>query len=304
MDEMQLIREFGESVPLANHDELAVARAKLLVAASGQQDADHEPATAHRLRSRKRLRWLGATAVGLAAAITAVVATAPVDKIGLPVPEASADPVRVLQNAAAAALKLPDTPPGPDQFVYTKTQDPQGIREAWLSADGTRDGLIRMGEVIPIPGCKDGKRAASKGDKVIKRETEVCTPDPAYLADLPTDADAMYAYLNKNHSGKAGDVNAIGKDVLTLAAEHYLRPQSRAALFEAAGKVPGVKVVEHAVDGARRPGIGITWPNPPGSLASAKPIVLVFDATSFAYLGWQDGAVLTSAIVDQVNQRP
>jgi hypothetical protein len=33
--------------------------------------------------------------------------------------------------------------------------------------------------------------------------------------------------------------------------------------------------------------------------------VLVFDATSFAYLGVADGgAVLTSAIVDKVNQRP
>jgi hypothetical protein len=44
----------------------------------------------------------------------------------------------------------------------------------------------------------------------------------------------------------------MGKDVLALTDEHYLRPQSRAALFEAATKVPGLKVVEHAVDGAGR----------------------------------------------------
>ena len=113
----------------------------------------------------------------------------------------------------------------------------------------------------------------------------------------------MYGYLNKNHRGGAGNVNAMGKDALALTTS--FRPQSRAALFEAAMKVPELKVVEHAVDGAGRPGIGITWPVPKRSLASAKPTVLVFDATSFAYLGVADGgAVLTSAIVDKVNQRP
>jgi hypothetical protein len=46
---------------------------------------------------------------------------------------------------------LPAAPPRPDQFVYTGSQTADGPREAWLSADGAHDGLIRQ-EPQPADG--------------------------------------------------------------------------------------------------------------------------------------------------------
>jgi hypothetical protein len=109
----------------------------------------------------------------------------------------------------------------------------------------------------------------------------------------------MYGYLNNNHSG-----NAMGKDALALTDEHYLRPQSRAALCEPRRRCRGSRSSSMPSTARGGPGIGITWPVPKRSLASAQTD-LVFDATRFAYLGVADGgAVLTFAIVYKVNQRP
>jgi len=57
-------------------------------------------------------------------------------------------------------------------------------------------------------------------------------------------------------------------------------------------------------DGAGRPGIGITWPEPPGGTPEAKPVVLVFDATTHEYLGTDSDAVTAKTFVDRAGQRP
>ncbi|MEU4671547.1 hypothetical protein AB0F91_27100 [Amycolatopsis sp. NPDC023774] len=91
---------------------------------------------------------------GLAAAVTAVVSFAPTGDGPLTPPRAVADPARVLHGAAAKALKLPDTPPRPDQFVYVKTQYANGDREAWISADGKHDGYVKQdGQTLTLPAC-------------------------------------------------------------------------------------------------------------------------------------------------------
>lgn len=302
MDELQLIAERTGSVPLAESGALGRARARLMA-----EIAAAEPESVAPPRNRRRWAWTGAGAFGLAAAITAVVALAPVEQVGLEPPSAAADPVTVLRNAAAAALKSPATPPRPDQFLYTKTKQPDGERESWLSADGTHDGLIKMadGSSFPLPGCRNGRAQVYKGEEPLKGVTEPCTPSPAHRADLPTDADAMFAYLNAGHSGHDGDFNAMGKDVLSLANESYLSPAARAALFGAAAKVPGLRAIDHTQDAAGRPGVGITWPLRPGDDPKvAKPVVIVFAADTFRYLGTNSTAVTASGVVDAVGQRP
>lgn len=299
MDELKLISERTSSVPLAESAALAAARARLMAEIAAEEAENVVP-----LRKQRRWVWTGVGAAGLAAAITAVVALTPA---GLEPPTANADPVAVLRGAAAAALKTPDTPPKPDQFVYTKTEQPDGERESWLSADGTRDGLIRMADrsALPVPGCRNGRAQAYKGEDPLKGVTEPCTPSPGYRPDLPTDADAMFAYLNANHSGERGDYNAMGKDVLALANENHLRPAVRAALFGAAAKVPGLRAVDHTTDAAGRPGVGITWPlGPHDDPKVAKPVVIVFTADTFLYLGTNSTAVTASGVVDAVGQRP
>ncbi|KFZ81159.1 hypothetical protein ED92_12800 [Amycolatopsis sp. MJM2582] len=302
MDELKLIAERTGSVPLAESGALGSARERLMaeIARTGTENAVP-------LKKRRRWVWTGAGAAGLAAAITAVVALAPVEKVGLEPTAAVADPVVVLRNAAAAAVKAPGTPPKPGQFVYTKTKQPDGEREAWLSADGTRDGRIKMadGSLFPLPGCRDGRAQVYKGDQPLKGVTEPCMPSPAYRTDLPTDAEAMFAYLNAHHSGETGDYNAMGKDILALANENLLPPAVRAALFGAAAKVPGLRAVDHTEDAAGRPGVGITWPlGPHDDPKVAKPVVIVFAADTFLYLGTNSTAVTASGVVDEAGQRP
>ncbi|WP_410639096.1 CU044_5270 family protein [Amycolatopsis sp. lyj-346] len=292
MDELDLIRERAETVGFAPAEHLAPARERLLAAARGERR--HRP---------RRWFWIAGASIGLAAAITAVVALGPADQVGVGPGVAHADPVKVLTAAASTALKEPAKPPRPDQFLYVKTEyaiPPH--REVWFSVDGTRDGLIGT---TKIGGCRDGKAPMyGTNDPRAEGKLEDCRPSPAYRTDLPTTADAMLAYLNKKVGDRDGKATYIGKDVYGLASEQALQPASYAALFEAAAKVPGLTALDHVTDGAGRPGVGITFPNPPGSLSTAKPMVMVFDATTYQFLGTTDSAVTVKTYVDQVGQRP
>lgn len=302
MDDLRLVRELGDEVPLATPVQLAPARARLLAAMPATPAATSLSGSRHRVRPRWRLVFSGVAAVGVAAAVASVLVLAP-DQVGGGVSVANADPTQVLHSAAAAALRLPDTIPNSDQYVYHRSQDGQQVYESWRSVDGTRDGLVRKTEAgsseeIPLPGCRNGRAAFVKGGQVDPNRTEPCTPAPAYRPDLPTDADAMRAYLIEHGNGVPGDVNSFAKDVLVLG-QGYLRPASRAALYEAAAGQPGLRVVEHAQDGAGRSGIGVAWPSTSGK----GELVLVFHAQTYAYLGLAaTSAVLDLAIVDQVGQ--
>jgi hypothetical protein len=287
MDELTLLRDLDRT-PLPDPDQLAPARAALLAAI-----ATEEPPR----RSRRRLVASGAVVAGLAAAITAVVALGPVAEVAPP----TASAAEVLDQAAAAARRAPDVVPRPDQFVYTRSQDGDGsVRETWLSADGTRDGLIEQhGERVPVPGCVGGQRQVMRGAEVVVGRFEPCTPSPAYRADLPTAAPAMLDFLAAGRSGEAGDGTALGPDALFLVGENQLSPSARAKLFEAVGQVEGLTVIDNAVDAAGRPGIGVSWTHA-GTVST-----MVFDRDTHLLLGTADTwALLRTAIVDQAGQRP
>ena len=162
MDDLTLLKDMGAATPLPGQDDLAPARARLLAGIDA-------PVRPHR---RRRLWLSGAAVVGLAAAITGVVALGGLEPVGVTPPKASA--AEILHLAADAAREQPATPPRPDQFVYTKTKLGDGsVREAWLSADGTRDGLIAQhGENIPLPGCRDGRAQVIKGAEPIPGMTD------------------------------------------------------------------------------------------------------------------------------------
>jgi hypothetical protein len=292
MDELDLIRTRAETVGFAPPEHLAPARERLLAAARGERR--HRP---------RRWFWLAGASAGLAAAITAVVALTPADQVGVGAGVAHADPVKVLTEAANTALKEPAKPPRPDQFLYVKTESPDHhVREVWFSVDGTRDSLI--GDT-KVGGCRNGK-APMYGTNDPRREGELedCAPRPVYRTDLPTTAEAMLAYLYAKEADRDGRATYIGKDVYGLAYERVLRPASYAALFEAAARVPGLTALDHVTDGAGRPGVGIRFPVSPGSDPKAKPIVLVFDATTYQFLGTTDSAVTVKTYVDEVGQRP
>ncbi|SFB62233.1 hypothetical protein SAMN05216266_13026 [Amycolatopsis marina] len=296
MDEMQLIRDMNDHHELPSAEELAPARAQLLAAAAAER-AQGQPAV-HRIRrfgSRARLGLGGA--IGIAAAVAAVTVLAPFNGQA---PDAHAEAVRVLQNAADAARALPDTEPRPDQFVYTKAAMGKDDYESWMSVDGTHDSLIaRNGETL-IPGCKNGNRAVTDantsrqnpGEKI----SEPCAPDPAVDTSLPADADAIFHRIDTAYGD---DVNAMAKEVLHLIDKSHTRSEVRAAIFEAATRIPGLTMVENATDAAGRTGTGITWTTEGGGSE-----MLIFDADNHVYLGSEDTAVLDIALVDEIGQRP
>ncbi|GAB3008692.1 CU044_5270 family protein [Saccharothrix stipae] len=312
MDELQLVRELGDETPLPDEAALAPARAAFLAGVA-------ERGSVRLRRKRSRFTLVGASAIGLAAAVAATITLLPA---GQPIPggqaaatsatsttSAAAEPVtdavRLLNFAATAARADPTAAPRPDQFVYTRSSGTSGApREIWLSVDGTRDGVLHdHGEQTPMPGCANGQRDVFKVPGQVLG-TEPCEPRPAYRSDLPTDVDGMLAYLDANASGAPGSVNARGKDVLSLINESMLPPLSRAALYEAAARVPGLSVVPDARDAAGRPGVGISWPVPPGSSPEAEPVVIVFDQGTYELLGTNFHSITAQAVVDQAGQRP
>ncbi|PWW52288.1 CU044_5270 family protein [Actinokineospora spheciospongiae] len=295
MDDLTLIRDFAGDAPPADRATLAAARERLLTEA------------AHPRRTRRLVPWIGGTAVTTAAAVAAVVSllpTAPAPTppgVGAPPvagAPADADPASVLVLAAAYERTQPDVVPRPDQFLHLHN----GAYRAWLSIDGTHDGLIDTGDghPVPAPGCRDGVAVVHKGNTAIG--TEPCEPRPAYDPDMPTTGEAMVAHLNAEVFNDPGNPNSVGKDVLSLFESTYLRPPARAALFEAAATLPGLTLADSPpVDG--HPAVAIGW-----STDSGHNGQLLFDAASNEYLGFRTGNTevsrSTQTIVDAVGETP
>ncbi|WP_229073374.1 CU044_5270 family protein [Actinoplanes sp. DH11] len=210
---------------------------------------------------------------------------------------------QVLGAAAAQAARQPDVLPRGDQFFYVRSVNRDGLilNEAWHSIDGTRDGLIFNRESAGLvrsllPGCRNGEYVSGT------RQGDSCTPDPAYQPDLPTDSVAMARHLadaNRQHTDDPAQnmTNGQAKTVMDLAGTHYLRPAQRAALYRAAARIPGVTVLEDAVDAAGRAGTGVAW------TFSGHTNMWIFDEKEYAYLGMQSETTV-QAVVDEVGRRP
>ncbi|WP_433795932.1 CU044_5270 family protein [Actinoplanes sp. CA-252034] len=302
---------------------------------NAEADAAPRPAdlvTSTRRAARSQRLRTGAWA--LAASVVAVTATAfavwPLASEPVPFPQVASpptDPVRapgtlsatpgygpgtrlsmrpvaqVLELAADTAAKAPDVVPEPGRFLYTRTvgRDGRVLAERWYSIDGTRDGLgfNMQGGVVDrfaFPGCRDGRYVSGPD------QGGSCEADPAYLPDLPEDAEAMARYLNLSNSHLDDDpaenkTNGIAKDMGTLGSSRYLRPAQRAALFQAAARIPGISVVDDAVDAAGRTGTGVTWRFGKGST------MWVFNPRTHEFLG-SDLDTTEQALVDEVGDRP
>ncbi|WP_018680480.1 CU044_5270 family protein [Actinokineospora enzanensis] len=280
MDDLTLVRELADDTP---PPDLGPARARLMARIATQ-------------RPRRRFGpVIAAVATGTAAA-AAVVVVSTSGGPAAPAPDATAtDPVRLLAAAADAARAQPWVAPRPDQFVYTRT----GSREFWRSVDGTHDGLLIDGpRHTPMPGCRNGRTVVVQGDEIIAGRTDACEVSPGYRADLPTTEDGMVAYLQR----VADNPNSRGKEVLGLIEESVLAPATRAALYQAAARTPGLTAVPNVTNGSGTPGVGVTWPPPGGDPTTA--VTLVFDPDTHEYLGTTDSTAGHPSIVDTVGARP
>ncbi|WP_367044138.1 CU044_5270 family protein [Streptomyces sp. Je 1-332] len=232
----------------------------------------------------------------------------------------SAETVRMLEEIAAAAERQP-APKGlrDDQFVYVKSKvgymssnvgkpgklDPVHLREMWLSVDGLHTEMLH-------------EPANDQDMERLEPELPLPKSDSNYrnLQKLPTDPVNMLDWLHKeSEGGKSPDQNAFVL-VGDLSYESLMPPKQAAALYLAAAKIPGVELIEDAVDAEGRHGVAIAREN------DGERQELIFDKETKQFLGERQvavedlptgfekgdvtgrSAILERTVVDKAGQRP
>jgi hypothetical protein len=309
----------------------------------------HNPAPArpagarpHRFRPTgpgRRVLRPATVAVAAAAAIAAGIGTVAVATGGHPAPgtasraagpgpippRGGADPT-VVQLLGRASLAADSTTLAPrdNQFIYTRWQSkirPVGrpgvpdklptdtTGEYWDSVDGSRPNwsvsVERLGHmestqapVDPHPGLD--------------------APTYKFLTTLPTDPDRLLALIRQSKTargqGKIVDLDqSVFETIGTLIHRALLPPGLAAALYRAAAKIPGVRIVRDTVDATGRHGIGVFRSSrriaTPGQ---AYAMMWIFDPRTYAFRGERldvgttsnSIALLQVAVVDQATRRP
>ncbi|MFK0216309.1 CU044_5270 family protein [Streptomyces sp. NPDC090298] len=217
-------------------------------------------------------------------------------------PSASPEAVRILSGAALAAASAPAPDVRSGEYVYVRslvahagrdasggpaTLPPAHPREVWLSADGSRPGLLRepgaadteLGSEAPVYEL-DGPGATPRRTTMAASPPSVTNPTHTYVAALPTDPDALLRLIREQTRAGRGDADqraftAIG----TLLAETWAPPKVTAALYGAAARIPGVTVLPSAKDAAGREGVAVA------RTAHGEQTQWIFDRTTSAFLG-------------------
>ena len=280
-----------------------------------------EPAPA-----RTRTRWLrpaiAAAATATAAAVALVLLPASGDDPSTRPPSRAT--VALLEDIALAAGHGQEYGTiRDDQFVYVDskvsyaqsedgktTVQPLHRLESWHSVDGTRRGLMRetgRGDWPLDPDARPGET----GHEV--------TTNYRHLSTLPADPDEMYDWLREVAPRYSGQETYQAMFVLVgdLVQSAIVPPRQGAALYRAVARIPGVTVVEDAVDAAGRRGVAITRQDPDNPTRDEW----IFDPRTHEFLGErsvatddyanvEEGtvtsstAVLRRAVVDEPGRRP
>jgi hypothetical protein len=150
-------------------------------------------------------------------------------------------------------------------------------RQVWLPEDPTRPGLIREGGKDENLGGDDAKVRIDGGTPTTAGADN--TPY-AQVAALPTDPDVLLKKIYAITEGRAPGRDAAAFDwVGETISEAIVPPKVEAAIWLAAGKIPGVEVVHDAVDAAGRHGEALAFE----SLNERSEYI--FDKTTHTYLG-------------------
>ncbi|MET9652176.1 CU044_5270 family protein [Streptomyces sp. NPDC006460] len=215
----------------------------------------------------------------------------------------SATPAAVLlDRIATVAAAKPAPAVRDDQYVYIASTiafsiqddgptspmrlDKLHKRQVWLSVDGSRPGLLREhGQSIPV-GTDTGEGAVvSEGGASAKPVTPDHTPtlnNPTYryLESLPTNPDTLLKkiYDETKGAGPGPDQEAF-VTIGDLLREQLAPPKISAALYKAAAKIPGITVVNDAVDAAGRHGIAIA------RVHEGERTEWIFDKHTLEFLG-------------------
>ncbi|MGW6058179.1 CU044_5270 family protein [Streptomyces sp. NPDC055189] len=235
----------------------------------------------------------------------------------------SAETVRMLKEIAAAAERQPvQKDIRDDQFVYIRSTggylavggdgpaklDPVHPREFWQSVDGRHADVIH--EPLHDLDMERFDPDTEPGEPLPESATNYRN-----LEKLPTDPVNMLDWLHKvSEGGESEDQNTFVL-VGDLSLESLMPPKQAAALYLAAAKIPGVKLIDDVADADGRRGVAIAREN------DGERQELIFDKETKQFLGerqvaTQDtqgfekgdvtgrSAVLERVVVDKAGQRP
>jgi hypothetical protein len=294
MDEMTLLHDLGHELAPAQLCPPESLRAGVLARGS----ADLDPAS-----SRPGGQpWRAPALVLAAASVTVALVLAPTLLSGGRSPSGGGSAAAaVLDRAAQAAEALP-TPIVPvGSFVFT-----DGTSRTGHGVEGTDPAAQAWDHRSWRPARNDGsdilmqarKSGTTRwGSSTIPGDTR---EQGGYRDDLPTTTAGMLRYLyGQNPNGNPVDGQAF-QEVEELISGSYLPPAAMAALFRAAGRIPGTIVIKGRHDALGRPAIAVAWdstkfctvgkPLSPESHVLATycgNYELLFDPVTFTVLGAQ-----------------
>jgi hypothetical protein len=322
MPELELLRRHYPEAPAEADVGRERARAALL---ERIEAASAGPSVRRRLRP--------ALAV---AALTAAVAVAGAVALDSDTPgggTASAAAAEALRDAAQAARSQPMLEvPRDGRYLYFRSVEAYTtftdvgaqwleprVSETWLRPGGGRtrttwgayEGIGRRDREafeergLPLPQAPKGARWS-----------RVPAPEPL---DLPSDPDRLFERL---HGEASGHSEGTATQMFGLVRDALLDPSAttpaqRAALYEVAARIPGVRLDGRARDRAGRPGIAVSIRNEPDGRTDR----LIFDPGTGALLGAEEVALpgngfghragetigyatYTTGITDEVGERP
>lgn len=263
-------------------------------------------------------------ATGVAAAVLAAGATIALNQSHGQPPmsyaPAGTPTARLLNKIAGAAAQAPDPVVRDDQFEYIDSQvsfsftsvgkdgkvtnglDPAHRRQIWLSVSN----LCRTGLLV------------ENGRTPLGRNPDETCPDPGSLNDptyrllagLPTDPRALLNVISTAEQGHGPSPAAEAFTTIgDLLRESIAPPQVSAALYQAAALIPGVTVVNDAVDAAGRHGVAVAFGD------SGTRTEWIFDRATLQMTGEKEidlktgavtgsSAIMQRAIVDRPGQLP
>ncbi|WFE95789.1 CU044_5270 family protein [Micromonospora sp. WMMD987] len=246
-------------------------------------------------------------------------------------PESTAiDPAAViLNNAAAVSSQSTLLTFQGGEYIFTETvssypsqvEQPDGsfkivrdspvVTQIWLPVNPAksgqqrqrpREGSAEWGPWLPVAPCLEAQKST-----VPERAPSTCVRG-LLPEDFPTEPAAVLAWLKGDRpdgspsptTSSGGTIE--GQDALALETARtllvtgtYLLPEQRGAIFKALARIPEVDTMANVQDGSGRKGVGISA----GGFEA-----LVFDSSSYEFLGTTSSAVMKQATTTEVGRLP
>jgi hypothetical protein len=308
LDELERVRAYRADVPEPDDATVAAARAQLMEAAAREQ-ARPSAARAPHERSRKRLRTLQrrrrfALAGGLATVGVGIAGVLGLTTAATPVSALAAEMNRLAQVAASQDWT---GIPGPGQYLYTEsdgltTSSTAGAnnqmcsvsqvehRQIWIATDGS-GALNDIRDQSKFTSAADQAACAAMNITDPRSENSSWTArfpaGPGGLSlpihdwkSLSTDPSTLLQQVHQRDGGPDTPAELF-TNVGDMMRESDVPPAIRAALYQAAALIPGVKLLGTQTDPTGQTGLGVGYPYAGGQIHSE----LIFDQQTGRLLG-------------------